>query len=123
MPPIRLTDLVADIDRMTGFSSLFEHLQTGRSPSDLRVFYAALIAEATNLGFSKMAHACPGITRRQLQQMAIWHFREETFALALAKLVEAQHSAPFSTVCQSAFKRDPLSASKKGSDSYVERPG
>ena len=60
--------------------------------------YAALIAEATNLGFSKMAHACPGITRRQLQQMAIWHFREETFALALAKLVEAQHSAPFSTV-------------------------
>ena len=98
MPPIRLTDLVADIDRMTGFSSLFEHLQTGRSPSDLRVFYAALIAEATNLGFSKMAHACPGITRRQLQQMAIWHFREETFALALAKLVEAQHSAPFSTV-------------------------
>ncbi|WP_139015809.1 Tn3 family transposase [Ensifer aridi] len=26
--------------------------------------------------------ACPGITRRQLQQMAIWHFREETFTLA-----------------------------------------
>ncbi len=71
MPPIRLTDLVADIDRITGFSFLFEHLQTGRPPSDLRVFYAALIAEATNLGFSKMALACPGITRRQLQQMAI----------------------------------------------------
>jgi TnpA family transposase len=98
MPPVRLTDLVADIDRMTGFSSLFEHLQTGRPPSNLRVFYAALIAEATNLGFSKMAHACPGITRRQLQQMAIWHFREETFTLALAKLVEAQHSTPFSTM-------------------------
>lgn len=98
MPPIRLTDLVADIDRMTGFSSLFEHLQTGRPPSDLRVFYAALIAEATNLGFSKMALACHGITRRQLQQMAIWHFREETFTLALARLVEAQHAAPFSAV-------------------------
>jgi Tn3 transposase DDE domain len=53
MPPIRLTDLVADIDRMTSFSSLFEHLQTGRPPSNLRVFFAALIAEATNLGFSK----------------------------------------------------------------------
>lgn len=98
MPPIRLTDLVADIDRMTGFSFLFEHLQAGRPPSDLRVFNAALIAEATNLGFSKMAHACPGITRRQLQQMAIWHFREETFTLALAKLVEVQHSTPFSTM-------------------------
>lgn len=98
MPPIRLTDLVADIDRITGFSSLFEHLQTGRPPSDLRVFYAALIAEATNLGFSKMALACAGITRRRLQQMAIWHFREETFTLALARLVEAQHAAPFSAV-------------------------
>lgn len=98
MPPIRLTDLVADIDRMTGFSSQFEHLQTGRPPADPRIFYAALIAEATNLGFSKMALACPGITRRQLQQMAIWHFREETVTLALARLVEAQHAAPFSSV-------------------------
>lgn len=34
MPPIRLTDHVADVDRMTGFSSLFEHLQTGRMPGD-----------------------------------------------------------------------------------------
>ncbi|MEL4486230.1 Tn3 family transposase, partial [Shewanella algae] len=59
---------------------------------------AALIAEATNLGFSKMALACTGITRRQLQQMAIWHFREETFTLALARLVEFQHAAPFATV-------------------------
>lgn len=98
MPTIRLTDLVADIDRMTGFSSLFEHLQNGRTPNDMRVFYAAIIAEATNLGFSKMALACPGITRRQLQQMAIWHFREETFTLALARLVEAQHAAPFAAV-------------------------
>jgi hypothetical protein len=98
MPPIRLTDLVADVDRLTGFSSVFEHLQTGREPSDPRTFFAALIAEATNLGFSKMAQACPGITRRQLQQVAIWHFREETFALALARLVDAQHTAPFSAV-------------------------
>jgi ABC-type multidrug transport system fused ATPase/permease subunit len=31
MPPIRLTDLVADVDRMTGFNSLFEHFkQVGR---------------------------------------------------------------------------------------------
>ena len=64
----------------------------------MRIFYAALIAEATNLGFSKMALACPGITRRQLQQMAIWHFREETFTLALARLVEAQHNAPFAAI-------------------------
>lgn len=98
MPPVRLTDLVADVDRMTGFSSLFEHLQTGRAPSDRRVFFAALIAEATNLGFTKMALACPGITRRQLQQTAIWHFRADTFALALARLVEAQHDQPFSQV-------------------------
>lgn len=31
-----------------------------------------------------------------MQQVAIWHFREETFALALARLVDAQHAAPFS---------------------------
>jgi hypothetical protein len=95
MPPIRLTDLVADIDR-------FQFLI--RTPPDRSVSFRSVGVlcgadrRATNLGFSKMAHACPGITRRQLQQLVIWHFREETFALALAKLVEAQHSAPFSTV-------------------------
>jgi TnpA family transposase len=98
MPPIRLTDLVADVDRLTGFNSVFEHIQTGRPPSDLKVFYAALIAEATNLGFSKMAQACPGISRRQLQQVAIWHLREETFALALTRLVEAQHNVPLAGI-------------------------
>lgn len=29
-----------------------------------------------------LALACPGITRRQLQRMAIWHFREETFTFS-----------------------------------------
>lgn len=80
---------------MTGFSSLFEYLETGRTPRGICVFYAALIAEATNLGFSKIALACPGITRRQLQQMAIWRLREETFSLALARPIEAQHNVPF----------------------------
>ncbi|MBY5775518.1 transposase [Rhizobium leguminosarum] len=44
-----------------------------------------------------MAHACPGITRRVAagRHLAL---REETFALALAPLVEAQYTAPFSAV-------------------------
>jgi hypothetical protein len=37
MPPIRLTDLVADVDRLTGFSSVFEHLQTGRPILNFRL--------------------------------------------------------------------------------------
>jgi hypothetical protein len=59
MPPIRLTDLVADIDRMTGFSSLFEHLQTARSPSDLWVFFAALIAEPPISAFRRWTLPAP----------------------------------------------------------------
>lgn len=98
MPTVRLTDLLMDVDRMTGFTETFEHLQTGRPCADKRALFTALIAEATNLGLSKMAQASPGRTRRQLQQTAIWHFREDTFALALAKLIEAQHGDAFATV-------------------------
>lgn len=98
MPTVRLTDLLMDVDRLTGFSDMFEHLQTGRPCADKRALFTSLIAEATNLGLTKMAQASPGRTRRQLQQTAIWHFREDTFSLALAKLIDAQHNDPFAAV-------------------------
>ena len=58
LPPVRLTDMLEEVDRWTGFIALFGHVQTGRPPVDRRIFLAALIAEATNLGLARMARVC-----------------------------------------------------------------
>ena len=38
----------------------------------------AVLADATNLGLTRMAEACSLATRRQLTWIAGWHLREET---------------------------------------------
>ena len=118
LPPVRLTDMLEEVDRWTGFTTLFGHLQTGRPPADRRAFLAALIAEATNLGLTRMARVCAAVSRKQLIWIATWHMREETFALALARLVEAQGEVPLA----SAFGRGTTSSSD-GQHFFLGGPG
>lgn len=63
---------------------------------DQRAFMAALIAEATNLGLSRMAEMCGTVTRRALLRMQTWHMREDTYRAALASMTDAIHAEPLS---------------------------
>ena len=45
-----------------------------------------------------MAEACNLVTQRQLGWLASWHLREETYGRALARLVDAQHTAPLAAL-------------------------
>ena len=47
MSRVRITDLLEEVDKCTGFTEMFGHVQTGRSHADRRAFLAALIDEAT----------------------------------------------------------------------------
>jgi hypothetical protein len=58
LPPIRVTDLLAEVDRWTGFAGCFTHLTTGRTHDDPRAVLIAVLADATNLGHARMAEAC-----------------------------------------------------------------
>jgi TnpA family transposase len=53
-----------------------------------------LLANGVNLGLSKMADACNGRSFWELLRIAKWHVREETYARALAMIVEAQSVLP-----------------------------
>src|SRR3546814_991479 len=72
----------------------FGHVSTGLPPGDEQAFLATLIAEATNLGLSRMAEVCGAGSRRALLRMQTWHMREETFRAALACLTDAIHAEP-----------------------------
>ena len=98
LPAIRITDLLAEVDRWTGFSQCFTHLQSGRVADEPRAILTAVLADATNLGHTRMAEACNLVTQRQLGWLASWHLREETYGRALARLVDAQHTAPLAAL-------------------------
>lgn len=98
LPAIRVTDLLAEVDRWTGFSKCFTHLTTGRVHDDPRAILTAVLADATNLGHARMAEACDLVSQRQLGWLAAWHLREDSYGAALAMLVDAQHRLTLSTV-------------------------
>jgi len=95
LPSIRITDLLAEVDRWTGFSDCFTHLRSGKVADDPRAILTAVLADATNLGHTRMAEACTLVTRRQLGWLSSWHLREDTYGHALARLVDrcAPHPA------------------------------
>jgi hypothetical protein len=54
-----------------------------------------VLADAINLGLTKMAESCPGTTYAKLSWQQAWHIRDETYSMALAELVNAQFRQPF----------------------------
>jgi hypothetical protein len=105
LPNVRITGLLAEVDRWTGFSAAFTHLHTGLPADDRRVALTAVLADATNLGLTRMADACAVASYRQLAWTAGWHLREETYRHALAAVVNAQQQHPLAAVFGAADEK------------------
>jgi TnpA family transposase len=95
LPRIRITDLLAEVAGWTGFPNCFTHLRTGETAADSRILMAGLLADGLNLGLTRMAEACSIASLGQLAWTSDWHIREETYALALRRLVDQQQREPF----------------------------
>ena len=102
MPNVRVTEVLAEVDRWTGFSGAFTHLHSDVPADDPRVALTAVLADATNLGLTRMAEACSVASYRQLAWTAGWHLREETYRQALAILVDAQQRQPLAALLGTA---------------------
>ena len=98
LPRVRVTEVVADVADMTGFAACFTHLRTGNPPGDLQALYAALLADGTNLGLSRMADATRGLSYHHLVNVAQWHVNEDNYASGRAAIVEAHHRHPMSAI-------------------------
>lgn len=118
LPATRITDVLSQVERWTGFTRHFGHVSTGLPPADERAFLATLIAEATNLGLSRMAEVCGAGSRRALLRMQTWHMREETFRAALACLTDAIHAEPIAAWFGQGHR-----ASADGQAFYLGGPG
>lgn len=94
LPRVRITDLLIEVNQWTGFANCFGHLRNGEPPSDMLALMSVLLADATNLGLSRMARSSNELTHAKLVWMAEWYVRDETYNPATAILVEALHAEP-----------------------------
>jgi hypothetical protein len=95
LPHLKITELLLEVDGWTGFSRHFKHLKSGAAAEDQHLLLTTLLADVINLGLSKMAESCPGVTYAKLTWLQAWHIRDETYSAGLAELVNAQFRQPF----------------------------
>jgi hypothetical protein len=84
LPRIRITELLADVDRRTGFAANFTELRSGRRHDNPNAVLAAILANATNLGIERMADASKGVTYPQLAWTHNWYL-SDSYAAALTR--------------------------------------
>jgi TnpA family transposase len=98
LPPARITELLHEVARATGFAPAFTNLRTGERCDDVNALLAAVLADATNLGLGRMAAASHGVTRDKLVWTADAYIRPETYRAALALIIDAHHALPIASV-------------------------
>ncbi|MBE2887219.1 Tn3 family transposase [Geobacter anodireducens] len=95
LPHVKITELLMEVDEWTGFTRHFTHLKSGGQPKDKNLLLTTILADAINLGLTKMAESCPGMSYAKLAWLQAWHVRDETYSTALAELINAQFRHPF----------------------------
>ena len=95
LPHVKITELLLEVDQWTGFTRHFTHLKNGEAAKDRIPLLTTILADAINLGLSKMAESCPGSSYAKLSWLQAWHIRDDTYSAALAELVNAQFQQPF----------------------------
>jgi TnpA family transposase len=97
LPHLKITELLIEVDHWTGFTRHFTHLKNGEPAKDKMLLLTAILADAINLGLTKMAEACAGATFARLSWLAAWHIRDETYSKALTDIVNYQYRLPFAS--------------------------
>ena len=95
LPHVKITEVLQEVDGWTDFTRHFTHIKSGEVARDKTLLLTTVLADAVNLGLSKMAESCPGTTHAKLSWLQAWYIRDETYSAALAELVNAQFRQPF----------------------------
>ena len=98
LPRVRVTEVLSDVEHATGFAGCFTHLRTGNPAADMPALLAAVLADGTNLGLSRMADATRGLSYHHLVNVAQWHISEDNYASARAAIVDAHHKHPLAAI-------------------------
>jgi TnpA family transposase len=59
LPHLKITELLREVDEWTGFTRHFTHLKAGDTAKNKTLLMTTILADAINLGLTKMAESCP----------------------------------------------------------------
>lgn len=65
LPRVRITEIMHEVSRATGLAATFTNLRTGERCDSENALLAAILADATNLGLTRMAAASQQVIRKQ----------------------------------------------------------
>jgi TnpA family transposase len=97
LPRIHLTHLLEEVDGWTHFTKAFTHLYSGQPAADRTGLLTAVLADATNLGKTRMADATEKYTADRLTWIEDWYIREAHYSRALAAIVKLQGEIPLAS--------------------------
>ena len=89
LPKIKITHLLQEVDSWIKYTDVFTHLKSDKPTEKRDLLQTVILSDSINLGLSKMAESCPGITYSKLSSIQAWYVREETYKQATAVIVNA----------------------------------
>jgi len=98
MPRVRITELLHEVARATGFPLAFTNVKTGERHDNENALLAAVLADGSNLGLARMADASHGVTPDQLIWTKAAYIAPENYKAALARIIDAHHALPIASV-------------------------
>jgi len=98
MPRVRITELLHEVARATGFPLGFINVRTGEQHGNENALFAAILADGSNLGLARMADASQGVTPDQLIWTKAAYIAPENYKAALARIIDAHHALPIAAV-------------------------